>query len=78
MFFGSQVEFLLIITLLTSHQLQWKVFCYQIIVSEDDAQVEFKVDLKVPCLQRWTSEQSGECHVDRDLNLGANVAVGDL
>lgn len=64
--------------LLCSKQLERKVLSDQIIVFEHDAQVELEVDFKVSSLERWAGEQSRKCHVDWNVNLGANVAVGDL
>jgi hypothetical protein len=49
-----------------------------VIVFENDADVELKVDLKVPRRDCGASEKSRKSHVDRYLDLWTAVAVGDL
>lgn len=63
---------------LRSKQLKRKILGNNVIVFEDDAEIELEVDLEVSCLQRWTREQSREGHVDGNVNLRADISVGDL
>lgn len=61
-----------------SKKLKRKVLSYQIIVLEDDAQVELEIDFEVSGLKRRAREKPRECHVDGNVDLRADVAIGDL
>jgi hypothetical protein len=56
-------------------QEEGKVFGYQIIVLEDDAEIQLEVDFEISRLQRWTSEKSRKSHVNRNLDFGTHIAV---
>lgn len=58
--------------------LKLKVFSYDVIVAKNDAQVELELDLEVLRVKRWTGEEPRQLHINRNLNLGAHVAVGNL
>lgn len=61
-----------------SLQCQGKIFSDQEIVLKNDANIELKVYFEVASLKRWAGEETGEGHVDGDLDLGADVAIANL